>query len=111
MSMKISRLYMVMPLFLALLFMVACADQGTEGNATDTTESATPAEGEATEGDDMSGPEYTSAYVCPMHCEGSGSAEPGTCPVCGMEYVASADLQDGGGGMHDHDHDGHDHQH
>lgn len=35
---------------------------------------------------DKSGPEYTSKYVCPMHCEGSGSDEPGTCPVCGMDY-------------------------
>lgn len=26
---------------------------------------------------DKTGPEYTSAYVCPMHCEGSGSEEPG----------------------------------
>ncbi len=33
------------------------------------------------------GPEYTSAYICPMHCAGSGSNEPGKCPVCGMEYV------------------------
>lgn len=36
---------------------------------------------------DKSGPEYTSKYVCPMHCEGSGSEEPGKCPVCGMDYV------------------------
>lgn len=42
------------------------------------------------------GPEYTSAYVCPMHCEGSGSAEPGTCPVCGMDYVARADHEANG---------------
>lgn len=33
------------------------------------------------------GMEYTSKYVCPMHCEGSGGEEPGTCPVCGMDYV------------------------
>ena len=45
----------------------------------------------ATEAAEAMGPEYTSAYVCPMHCEGSGSAEPGTCPVCGMDYVARAD--------------------
>jgi len=32
-------------------------------------------------------PAYTSAYVCPMHCEGSGDEQPGKCPVCGMEYV------------------------
>ncbi|GLR17062.1 heavy metal-binding domain-containing protein [Portibacter lacus] len=52
------------------------------------------------------GPEYTSAYVCPMHCEGSGSDGPGKCPVCGMDYVENKDK----GHDHDgHDHDGHDH--
>ncbi|NND09339.1 MAG: hypothetical protein HKN87_23445 [Saprospiraceae bacterium] len=45
---------------------------------------------------------YTAAYVCPMHCEGSGSEEPGKCPVCDMAYVKNLD-------HHDHDHDGHDH--
>lgn len=35
---------------------------------------------------DQSGPEYTSRYICPMHCEGSGSHEPGLCPVCEMDY-------------------------
>ncbi|HQU57582.1 MAG: hypothetical protein KDD02_18945 [Phaeodactylibacter sp.] len=37
------------------------------------------------------GKEYTSAYVCPMHCEGSGSDQPGNCPVCGMDYEAQAE--------------------
>ena len=36
---------------------------------------------------DKTGKEYTSAYVCPMHCEGSGSDSAGTCPVCGMNYI------------------------
>jgi len=35
---------------------------------------------------DKSKMEYTSAYICPMHCEGSGSESPGKCPVCGMNY-------------------------
>ncbi|MBO0330474.1 heavy metal-binding domain-containing protein [[Muricauda] lutisoli] len=35
----------------------------------------------------MEGKEYASKYVCPMHCEGSGSDEEGKCPVCGMTYV------------------------
>lgn len=27
-------------------------------------------------------------YYCPMHCEGDKTyAEPGNCPVCGMELV------------------------
>jgi len=37
------------------------------------------------------GKEYTSTYVCPMHCEGSGSEEAGQCPVCGMDYVKNED--------------------
>lgn len=45
------------------------------------------------------GKEYTSVYVCPMHCEGSGSEEMGQCPVCKMDYVAQADHVDDG---HEH---------
>lgn len=37
------------------------------------------------------GKEYTSAYVCPMHCKDSGGDQAGTCPVCGMDYVSQAD--------------------
>lgn len=56
------------------------------------------------------GPEYTSAYICPMHCEGSGSAEPGTCPVCNMAYVKNEDYKGDDHEGHDHgDHEGHDH--
>ena len=33
--------------------------------------------------------EYTSTYICPMHCEGSGADVAGKCPVCGMDYVAN----------------------
>lgn len=36
---------------------------------------------------DMTGMEYTSAFICPMHCAGSGADAAGTCPVCGMDYV------------------------
>ncbi|HFA49215.1 MAG TPA: hypothetical protein ENJ95_09375 [Bacteroidetes bacterium] len=46
---------------------------------------------------DKQGKEYTSEYVCPMHCEGSGSDKPGKCPVCGMDYKKNKD------------HKGHDH--
>ncbi len=61
----------------------------------------------------LDGPEYTSAYVCPMHCDGSGSAEMGTCPVCKMDYVANADKAAPATDPHEgHDHgshEGHDH--
>lgn len=38
------------------------------------------------------GVEYTSNYVCPMHCEGSGSDTAGLCPTCGMDYVKNEQL-------------------
>lgn len=47
--------------------------------------------GDKKENVDQTGPEYTSAYICPMHCEGSGSTEPGKCPVCDMDYKANPD--------------------
>lgn len=31
--------------------------------------------------------DYTAPYVCPNHCEGSGSESPGECPACGMELI------------------------
>jgi hypothetical protein len=48
---------------------------------------------------DTSSKEYTSAYVCPMHCKESGSDTTGSCPVCGMTYVT----------LKDHTTDGHKH--
>jgi len=56
---------------------------------------------------DTDGKEFTSAFVCPMHCESSGSEESGKCPVCGMEYVKKDDHETDG---HEHKkHEGHDH--
>lgn len=60
---------------------------------------------------DKSGSEYTSEYICPMHCKGSGSESTGECPICGMDYVINKDIDHSG---HDHDHHhghGHDHHH
>ena len=31
------------------------------------------------------------AYLCPMHCEGSASDQPGKCPVCDMELKKNPD--------------------
>ncbi len=36
--------------------------------------------------------EYTSTYICPMHCEGSGSDSEGKCPVCKMDYEKNEKL-------------------
>jgi hypothetical protein len=87
---------------LVTIAMSACggsAEQSQDGAATEQTDAA------GHEGHDHSsdaaaphgeGAAYTSAYVCPMHCEGSGAAEAGKCPKCGMDYVAQADhVKDG----------------
>ncbi len=72
-------------LFGALLSLAACggsqqhSHDGDHDHDHDTEATSEHAHGE--------GANYTSAYVCPMHCEGSGSEEPGKCPVCGMSYV------------------------
>ncbi|MDF1697454.1 MAG: heavy metal-binding domain-containing protein [Saprospiraceae bacterium] len=71
--------------------------------------SKTGSEGTKSEVVDKTGKEYVSAYICPMHCKGSGSDKNGVCPVCGMDYVKNKNYK---GTAHDHDghdHEGHDH--
>lgn len=63
------------------------------GDSAATTETATETASEAPHGE---GKEFTSAYVCPMHCDGSGSDTAGECPVCGMDYVAKAEHMENG---------------
>lgn len=37
---------------------------------------------------DRNGKEYTSRYICPMHCKGSGTEVKGQkCPACKMDLV------------------------
>jgi len=63
-------------------------------------------------GKNKAGPEYTSAYICPMHCKGSGNKRAGTCPVCKMDYVVNKDApKKQGGHNHDHGHSHHGHNH
>ncbi len=79
-------------LFLAI-GLWSCGDNSSD-NATSNEESSQTEQEAATEAEtEKQGPEYTSAYICPMHCEGSGSDEPGECPVCGMDYVKNEDVE------------------
>ena len=95
---NISFLFAIMLVF-GLSF-ASCGNQGkADADATEMEADSTAAGDamEAMEADtdaEMAedGPEYTSAYVCPMHCKGSGSAEPGKCPVCGMDYVQNENM-------------------
>lgn len=97
----------------ALTAFTACggASQDEGGTSTEEAPSETEMMMEETETDEVAetGKEYTSAYVCPMHCEGSGSDEPGKCPACNMDYVKNEKHE-----MHQHeghDHEGHEHHH
>ncbi|PHI21217.1 hypothetical protein CEQ90_04135 [Lewinellaceae bacterium SD302] len=75
-------------LILSFLFaFTACGKNPNQAESKSGTETTTP-HGE--------GQEYTSVYVCPMHCDGSGSDHAGECPVCGMTYVAQADHRENG---------------
>lgn len=77
--MKTYRLFLVTAIVGVAMFTTSCG-----GTAEKENEAKTEQAGEQ-------GKEYTSAYVCPMHCEGSGSDEEGVCPVCGMDYVKNED--------------------
>ena len=87
---KIKSVFIVVAFLTIGIAMVSCGNG--QNNCTNT---------------EQQGKEYTSAYICPMHCEGSGSDAAGECPVCGMDYVANEKHNSDG---HDHgNHDGHNH--
>lgn len=85
--------FLIVALFAIGLTLTSCGNKSNNANRTEQTE--------------KQGKEYTSAYICPMHCEESGSDEAGKCPVCGMDYVKNENHKADG---HQHDkHEGHDH--
>ena len=71
-------------LVIASIAMVSCKDNKKEVE----TETETNAENQ--------GKEYTSAYVCPMHCEDSGSDKEGKCGTCGMTLVKNEEHKSNG---------------
>ncbi|MEX2482958.1 MAG: heavy metal-binding domain-containing protein [Brumimicrobium sp.] len=71
--MKKYRLNFLVALLGGGLFLASCGSNSENAHKTEETSEK--------------GKEYNSTYVCPMHCEGSGSEEMGDCPVCGMDYV------------------------
>ena len=105
----------VLNLISLVLILGAAISCGNNTQSSDTEGATTSESMQTDQGEDSKeSVEYASAYVCPMHCKGSGSNEPGKCPVCNMDYVANKDHEmhhshdhDG----HNHDHDGHDHDH
>ena len=91
------KLQSILPIFLlalATLFFACGGEKSSDASQSTKTEMT------------EQGPEYTSAYICPMHCKGSGSDKKGTCPVCEMDYISNKNAKHD---HHGHDHDGHDH--
>ena len=82
--MKNFKSILVAMMVVASVSMVSCKDNKKEVE----TEVETNAENQ--------GKEYTSAYVCPMHCEDSGSDKEGTCGTCGMTLVKNEDHKSDG---------------
>ena len=77
-------------IFSMTLFATSCGGHDHDG------EGHEQHEGHDADATDKTGKEYTSAYICPMNCEGSGSDELGECPVCGMKYEANENhIKDG----------------
>ena len=72
---KIKLMLTIAVLATALFVIQSCENKKTKKSATTETKM------------EKTGKEYTSAYICPMHCKGSGSDKEGECPKCGMGYV------------------------
>lgn len=75
--MKNFKSILVALLFIMSLTLVSCNDKKTDAKADAETEASVEKQGK----------EYTSAYVCPMHCKDSGSDTEGNCGSCGMTLV------------------------
>jgi len=101
--MKSFKLIMAIMVFGLLAMTIYACGESKKSNNTKT---------EQTEELAKQGKEYTSNYICPMHCKGSGSDKPGDCPVCGMAYKKNDKNKTEDHSGHDHggdDHSGHNH--
>ena len=117
--MKNLKLSFLLTLFAMTLFVFSCGgghSHDADGNHTEETTSENNESSDENAEVDLSSPEYASAFICPMHCKGSGNAEAGSCPACGMDYVANENYKsnaaetegnDGDAGHEGHDHDSH----
>ncbi len=77
-----------------LVLLFSCGNAGKKEAKTAEKPAMEHSEHQMTQAEAKLGPEFTSKYVCPMHCEGSGSHEEGKCLVCGMTYVLNEDYKE-----------------
>ncbi len=79
-------------MFAIITFSVSCKSDNSNSQQSDTTQISQKTDTTSTQ-QTVLGKEYTSKFICPNHCTGSGSDEAGICPVCGMEYIENPDYQ------------------
>lgn len=85
--MKRVKTMLTIAAFATVIFSLqSCGNKKSKNNAS-TEQTEQTEHSELHEHSEKQGKEYTAAYVCPMHCEGSGSDQEGECPKCGMAYV------------------------
>ena len=77
-----------------LVLLFSCGNASKKEAKTAETSAMDHSEHPMTQAEANLGPEFTSKYVCPMHCDSSGSHEEGKCPVCGMTYVLNEDYKE-----------------
>ena len=95
---KLNLLILGLGLLNVLFFSNCASDNGDNEDNTDTTivqleekmndiESGDTTNLKSDGAANQLGKEYTSKYICPDHCKGSGSEKAGTCSGCGMELI------------------------
>jgi len=87
----LTRLLLLFTFSGLILFLGSCEPTGHTHDSSGHQENAAPLDLKKNAPPKDQGPEYTSAYVCPEHHEGSGSDKPGKCPVCGADYVLNVE--------------------
>ena len=88
---NINHLLFAFLFFGLMTFLGSCDRTGHYHDSSGHEENAAPIDNKTNAPPKDQGPEYTSAYICPEHHQGSGSDKPGNCPVCGTEYVANVE--------------------
>ncbi len=100
--------YFLVVLFVLSTLFFACSNGGNgAGSAADTTtvkselsvDKQSGAQGDSTKVSEQQedlGIEYTSKFICPNHCKGSGSDKEGECsnPECGMELMENPNYKE-----------------
>src|SRR5690606_38749539 len=91
--MRNTSLLKLMSLFFMVALFAACSGNSEQKDDTAFDPSYQPPAPSTNIGSSVTdNPEENSHYICADRCKGSGSDQPGTCPVCGKEYMHNDDF-------------------